>query len=247
VSSHLTDEPDRATTPKGLSNAVVMSGAKAIAAFTGDPSLQELTALGDGFFGLVNKYMFSRLEKWKLSLDQGFDELTRLRGFDFASAGEKEKDRIVTIVSKATIIAMQDLRQEKRRYLYNAVINSVQDDTDVNTQLMYMHYIDIFNTWHIEMLKAFDRLREPSAAKLTDWITFHELENELPTIPNTVSEQIFTALVTNGLIFHSESGAEYPPNQSAHITELGKAFLRFIDTPSITKVSQGKSAPQDGD
>lgn len=230
----MTEEPDNAITPKELSNAVVKSGASAIAAFTDDPALQGLTALGVGVFGLINEHMFSRLEKWKLSLDQGFGDLTRLKGFDFASLGEKEKDRIVTIVSKATIIAMQDLRQEKQHYLYNAVINSAYDDADFDTQLMYMQYIDRFNTSHLEMLKAFDGPRDPAIAKLIEWRMFDDVDKELPTIPETVSRQIFDALVTNGLLYHSESGAEYPTNRRAYITEFGKAFLRYIAAPGAT-------------
>ena len=225
------DEPENAITPADLTKMVVTSGATAIAAFTGDPALQGLTVIGAGIFVLANKHLFSKLEKWKHSLDQGFGVLVKTKGFDFDSLNEKEKDRIVTIVSKATIIAMQDLREEKRQYLYNAVINSVYDKGDVNIQLMRMHLIDILNGWHIEMLKAFDPPREPAFEKLTVWRMFSDLKKELPSIPRTVSRQIFDALVTNGLILRVGSEDSSDPIEQAHITELGKEFLKFISTP----------------
>lgn len=226
----MTDEPKSAITPIDLTKTVVMSGASAIAAFTGDPGLQGATAMGVGFFGLASKYMFSKLEKWRRSLDSGFVELVKA-GFDFDSLDEKEKDRILTIVSKATFIAMQDLREEKRQYLYNAVINSVHDKSDSNLQLMFVHYVEVLNSWHIQMLKAFDRPREQQLANLIDWRDLDSLEAELPSIPKTVSRQILDALVTNGLVYQSRGGNEYPGNESSHITELGKQFLRYISTP----------------
>lgn len=209
-----------------------MSGATAIAAFTGDPGLQGATAIGVGFFGVASKYVFANLEKWKQDIDNGFSILKKTRGFDFESLDESEKARILAIVSKATILAMQDLRQEKRQYLYNAVMNSIYDKSDANLQLMFIHYVDIFNSWHVQMLKAFDRPREPQLANLIDWRDLDSLEAELPSIPKTVSRQILDTLVTNGLLYRSAGGNEMPGNESSHITQLGRDFLKYISTPA---------------
>ena len=103
-----------------------------------------------------------RLDEWKKLLE---DRLTTVE-LTLDEAGNSEC--FTTAMMKATDSAIKTMENEKRRYLANAVLNSLTCTTDESIMMMYFDLVDRYTLWHIKVLDFFSnptKFREVSASK----------------------------------------------------------------------------------
>lgn len=209
--------------------------------------------LGSEVLALVVKApLQKRQEYWMRAVGVAIRELSEKTGRSFENLGNDEQ--FISAVLHATQAALRSHQEEKLTALRNAVVNSAFSKTDSDLQLMFLGFIDSFGQTHIRVLKfAQDPARWLQAQHLSRWLhhkgphlvegwdkiePLHQqfLRAILPDVKQRYEfyTQIIQDLMDSGLIRKGigfEIGHLDATPESISITELGNAFLRFIDPP----------------
>lgn len=103
-----------------------------------------------------------RLDEWKKLMED------RLTTVEITLNEASNNERFTTAMMKATDSAIKTMENEKRKYLADAVLNSLTCSIDESIMMMYFDLIDRYTLWHIKVLDFFSnptKFREVSASK----------------------------------------------------------------------------------
>lgn len=190
---------------------------------------------------LLERYVSGPLEQRRVKfherIAEGLEHLEeRLEGFDPKRLGENED--FISAVYEATQAAMRSSREEKRRYLANAVINIAKDDNFSEiTSEFFFKMIDRFSILHIEILRIY---HEPS--RLSDILPdrnayVHGAAKDLigkyftsKGLPQDLLEKVLRDIDNEKLVSHYEVRGHLFGLGSL-LSPFGKEFLKFIQDP----------------
>ena len=199
---------------------------------------------------IVKPPLDKRREAWLMSLSEAIAALQKNYGYmtpDYLA----NHPAFITAVLNCTSIALRNHQEKKLNALRNVVLNSALPNApDDDLQQMFIHILDIFSTWHLQLLKFFanqtwfEKLGYPSTL---DNLPAEEAIGKLEMIfPELSGRQIFVNKVVhdlsdNRLIALPEiridaqqivvTSEKVSPNV---ISELGEQFLLFIIAPIDT-------------
>jgi len=146
-----------------------------------------------------------------------------------------QNEEFVSVVAKATDIALRNHEAEKLEALRNIVINTASGlSIDVVLRNTFLDLVDRFSPLHIAALKLYDR---PASSPKMEFATkstwlggFRKfIVVALPKCADAVLIQVENDLISAGLIHKDSIAAETAQGlMKSHTTERGKAFVRFI-------------------
>ena len=188
------------------------------------------------FAALVQPPLERRRDEWMQSVGL---ELERLRqeGLDLDSLGNNEA--FIDTVLHATHIALRNHQEEKRAALRNAIMNTATGGTlDDMRRHMFLRYVDEFTPEHLGILVLFDNpvnwfeRAQRAFPNLYMGGLSHVLAEAFPALQGQreIYDQIWKDLYQRGLVntdgLHTTMTGQ--GLQASRTTELGKAFLSFI-------------------
>ena len=170
----------------------------------------------------------------------------RLDDFDIESL--VDNDTFVTTVMELTQIAVRTSQQEKIASLRNAALNSALPSTPDDTRIkIFCRWVDQFTPTHIKILKVFMSPEIPSIdLQDNSWkeninlsILGQLIETTYPELVGNyeLHIQIIKELYDEGLISNTfpslmmMNRIEHSPK----ITPLGDEFLRFLESPLVSR------------
>jgi hypothetical protein len=230
---------------KGLG---VVSGAIAVASAIAGHAIGNpvggvvLNVLGQGF---VKAYLEPIMTTGLTDFVNGLAE--RIQILEDAGKIKKEdllsNERFIEAVGAASRLAPFTLRDEKRRALRNAVLNSaLSKNMDALEQQMFFGLIDRFTELHLLMLKMLkDPVKWLGGSRPKHGSQFHSalrivLLDGLPQMRTHefLADQVWSELRSTNLVEGAESldnAGEGPSVIRKRTTEFGDRFLSFISSP----------------
>ena len=186
------------------------------------------------FAALVQPPLERRRDEWMQSVGLALEKL-RQEGLDLDSLGNS--DAFIDTVLHATHIALRNHQEEKRAALRNAIMNTAIGTTlDNMRRHMFLRYVDEFTLEHLGILALFDNpvdwfeRAQRAFPKLYMGGLSHVLVEAFPALQGQreIYEQIWKDLYQRGLVNTDGLHTMMTGLQDSRTTELGKAFLGFI-------------------
>lgn len=148
-------------------------------------------------------------------------------------------DEFVSTIIQASQTAVRNHQREKLEALRNAVLNTALNQAPDDTMReMFLSFIDSFTVRHLLVLKILnegDRRGGQRSHVVTSISSITKKAIELDS--KLGNEQSFIEIVVEdlcrrGLIFWNPTvGAIYIKDDVTQVTEIGRAFIRFISDP----------------
>ncbi len=184
-----------------------------------------------------------RKEKWMLKIAESIEELqNKVEGFDVHSLCEDEL--FISVLNRASQLALSNHQEEKIDALKNVVINTaLKISIDENEEMMFINMIDSLTPWHLKIINYFENPKErfeefgikPREYMMGSPITplqefYPELENKDSFINLIVND-----LYNKGIFNVKDLNCTMTSNgmYSSRLTEYGMRFLRYIKYPQI--------------
>lgn len=186
------------------------------------------------FAALVQPPLERRRDEWMQSIGLA---LEKQEGLDLDSLGNNEA--FIDTVLHATHIALRNHQEEKRTALRNAIMNTAIGATlDDMRRHMFLRYVDEFTPEHLGILALFDNpvnwfeRAQRAFPNLYMGGLSHVLVEAFPALRREIYELIWKDLYQRGLVNTDGLHTMMTGLQDSRTTELGKAFLGFIQRDS---------------
>ena len=176
-----------------------------------------------------------RLNEWKSILEERFSKVEKT----LYEIGNNEL--FSSCIMKATDTALKTAQREKRKYLANAVYNSIFVDIDESIIMIYLDMMERYTVIHIKVLlflndpssfgiktvNMLSNLNTPRTPENCLWNTMFVLKNTIQELrgKDAIINRVVKDLYFDGLIDMERLGIV---TGAKHTTELGTDFLRFI-------------------
>lgn len=203
-------------------------------------------AANELFSLVITPSLEKRRDKWIESIAQelkGLEE--KIEGFKIENLAENES--FVSILIKASQVAIRNHQKQKLEKIRNAVLNAALPNApEEDLQLMFLNFVDSLTLSHLRILKLLDdyKAKQPlskSTGKRIEFVAKSEntpaitIKEALPDLGNhkIFYDQILKDLRMRGLL-------EYQVKDQARLldkiiysqpTKLGKQLLAFISSP----------------
>jgi len=183
-----------------------------------------------------------RVIEWIESIAEDVKKLQE-KDRDFTIEDLNKNEIFNTTLFHATQVAVRNHQKEKLEALRAAVLNSASPNApEEDLQLMFLNWVDEFTTWHMRILKFFDSPEawiNKSNIKIPDWAEASPLNVFFHFYPQLKDQtQIFNLMLQDLDLKEllDEEKIRSPMKKMAylrvsHTTNLGKQFLRFIESP----------------
>jgi hypothetical protein len=214
-------------------HAVARAGISAIP-YVGGPTVELFNAL-------ITPPLERRRRQWMEEVADGLRKLEQERGIQLEKL--QENAAFIDILMHASLVAIRNSQEDKRRALRNAVLNAaLPKPPDQAQQQIFLYLVDSFTEWHLRILRFFHnppgwfQNQNRQFPSLGMGGLSHILEKAFPQLRGRRSfyDQIWSDLSTRGLVntsgLHTTmSGAGLAAPRT---TDIGQLFLRFIEKPS---------------
>lgn len=188
-------------------------------------------ALINNVWGAVQAHSLQkRQEQWRDNIEQKLSQLNK----SLEELGNNEI--FVSAVIKGTEAAIKTAEAEKREYLANAVLHSVDTALSESVVMIYMDLIERYTLWHIKILHYFKNPAASEGVKKENYYMGSVLRPLFDHFPNLqevngeVVEKILNDLVTDGMLqkisWHTTMTAD--GMLESRTTQLGSSFIDFI-------------------
>ncbi len=195
------------------------------------------------FHTIISSPLEKRKEQWMIRIAEGLEELqNKVDSFNVETLCEN--DLFISILNRASQLAISNHQEDKLNALRNAIMNTALDiPIDENEQMMFLNLVDSMTPWHLRLIYYFEnpeqRYKEknikpidyPMGSPVTPLLDFYtELKGKESFINLIVKD-----LYNNGL-FNTESlNAMMTSNgmYASRLTEYGERFLQFISAPEL--------------
>jgi hypothetical protein len=164
-------------------------------------------------------------------LATGLERLEK-QSVDIEALSNNEK--FITIVTQAMVISLRNHQKEKLDALQNVILNAAtSDDSDIDLELMFLNYIDMFTPSHLEVLDYLDKNEfDLKGGGLAMYITpaIHEaLKSVKPKYANIgLFNIIIKDLEYRELIYPKTKNVSEETYFTTVTTNIGKRFLGYI-------------------
>jgi hypothetical protein len=179
-----------------------------------------------------------RKEEWLVRIYNTLQELQdKVDGFQIEKLSENE--RFISIMTRASQLAIMNHQEEKLTALHNAIVNTALNiSIDENKQMMFINMVDAFTPWHLKFIyylenprKRFDEsgINRPDfmMGGITDglYAYYPKLKNN-----DELVNVILKDLYNNGIVNTSSIGGSMSNDgiYASRLTDYGKGFLNFI-------------------
>jgi len=194
-------------------------------------------------FHTLEQHLLSRRNRWNKRVAAALRALER-RDPAFHVADLGRRDTFVTIYMQAREAAVRNHQSAKLDALLAIVVNSaVQPDAEEDLQLLFVHFIDIFTSWHLRVMHMLQALLYPksAASRRLHAMLEHTLEHIFPELAGKYCffRHILGDLAARQLIrlddFLITDDIFKDPLKHIlghmELTDLATRFLRFIHLP----------------
>lgn len=144
-------------------------------------------------------------------------------------------ERFTSAIFHATEAAIKTAETEKREYLANAVLNSIDCDFDESVMMLLINMIDRYTLLHIKILDFFQNPKKYKNKYRQNYYMGSPkdlLYEVYPTLKNMndIVDIVCRELYTDGLLNTSSFGATmtFGGMEASRTTELGSRFIEFI-------------------
>lgn len=184
-----------------------------------------------------------RKEKWMLKIAESLEELQdKVDGFDVHKLCENEL--FISVLNRASQLALSNHQEEKISALKNAVLNTALNiPIDENEEMMFLNMIDAMTPWHLKIIFYFDNPEErfkEFSIKPVEYMMGSPLLPLQEFYPELKPRTDFINLIVNDLYNRevlntkdlnctmSSSGM-----YASRLTEYGRRFFNYIREPQI--------------
>jgi len=171
-----------------------------------------------------------RLDDWKNIIE---DRLFILEN-TLEDMGNNEM--FASAMMRATDIAIKTAESEKRKYLANAVYNSIKTPLDESIFMIYLDMLDEYTVWHIKILHYFSNPKAYKGVDVEKFVmgsamepllqAFPELKDRKEIVHKIVKDLQSTGLLPEGVYLGSTMTGN--GMVAARTTDLGSGFLEFV-------------------
>lgn len=185
-----------------------------------------------------------RKEDWLLRIYKTLQDVQE-KVEDFNMENLAVNEQFISIMTRASQLAVVNHQKEKLEALHNAVINTALNIAiDENEKMMFLNMIDIFTPWHLKIIFYFDnpkaRLSENGivtnfymgSAYEPLFLFYTELSHRKDFVSLIVKE-----LHRNGIMNTDSLGTMMTGDGmvSSRLTDYGRRFYEFIKNYDQTK------------
>jgi hypothetical protein len=177
-----------------------------------------------------------RQQEWMNDIAAAVRQLSSQQGISLDDL--RDNPAFIDAVLSATQAAIRTSQQEKRTALLNAALNAgLPDAPEVAVQQMFIALVDRFTEWHLRVLKlvaAPSEWQDADGRRLNDTNSIAGLlEQAYPQLRDRreLSDLIWSDLLTAGLHRTGPMRTMMTSAMAKRTTELGDAFLAFIESP----------------
>jgi hypothetical protein len=182
-----------------------------------------------------------RLNEWRESVGQ---RLKELGDAGYVTSLQKNDD-FVSVVVKASQIAVTTYNDAKREALRNAILNTALGiEPDESLRQMFLRFIDELTGWHVRILHLFqnalrwyqEQNRQPPqymiAGSLSQMITdaYPELKGQRDLLELVHKDLVARGLTSSSNFHINMSGSGVYEKRT---TDFGDRFLRLISKPNV--------------
>lgn len=184
-----------------------------------------------------------RKEKWMLKIAESLEELqAKVDGFDAHKLCDNEL--FISILNRASQLALSNHQEEKILALKNAVMNTALNiPIDENEEMMFLNMIDAMTPWHLKIIYYFDnpeeRFKEFSIKPLeymmsSPLLLLQEFYPELKS-RNDFVNLIVSDLYNRGIFSIKDLNCTMSSSglYASRLTGYGRRFFKYIKEPQV--------------
>lgn len=183
-----------------------------------------VTAIYDAVKGNA---LAKRQEKWRTALEE------RLSKTEETLENLGNNELFTTALVRTTELAMKTAREEKMKYLANAVVNSLNPKLDEEKLIIFLELLDKYTISHIKIINFFHmptQFEEVSNNSYTMGSPTTLLFNVYPELDNELFDKMYKDLYTDGMVNTQSLKVTMTGSgmSAKRTTKLGDEFLQFI-------------------
>ena len=171
-------------------------------------------------FDLITTPLEKRRNYWMIEIARLLEELEKkIENFDIKKLVNNEM--FITTVIHTSNIAIKNHQKEKIEALRNIIANTIVNNTEEDSRLTFLQYIDELSPTHLSLLK-----------NLKKYVTANPDEREF--IQNNINDnsEFLDELDSRGLIRNNSKNSHYGlTNKKCTINFKGIKFLNYITSP----------------
>lgn len=170
-----------------------------------------------------------RLDDWKQLLEE------RLTLVEKTLEQVGENECFTTAMMKATDSAIKTMENEKRRYLADAVLNSLTCEIGESIIMMYFDMIDKYTVWHMKILDFFNAPKKFEGISENNYFmgspmeplisVYPELNNNRDMVDKIIKELYLDGMMNTESIHCTMTASGMVASRT---TKLGDSFISFI-------------------
>lgn len=171
-----------------------------------------------------------RLDDWKNKVEKKLTELE----YDLDTIGENEL--FTSAMMRATDIAIKTAEVEKRRYLANAVENSIKIPIEESVLMIYLDLLDKYTAWHLKILRYFNNPKDfkevdvenvmMGAADVALKQVYPEIMKDEELVNKIVNDLQMDGMLQNGSYMTASMTKD--GIVASRTTKMGQDFLKYI-------------------
>jgi hypothetical protein len=179
-----------------------------------------------------------RKEEWMIKIFNSLQDVQdKVEGFQIENLANDEK--FISVMTRASQLAILNHQQEKLQALHNAILNSALNiSIDENEQMMFLNMVDTFTPWHLKLIYYFEnpinRFEENNISR-PEFMMGGIRDGLYAFYPELLNRDefvavIFNELFSNKLVNTSGLGGTMSNDgiYSSRLSDFGKKFLKYI-------------------
>lgn len=177
---------------------------------------------------IKSKTMQKRQAEWMEIIENKLQQCV----LDMTSIGSNEN--FTTAIIKATEIAAKTAEQEKKVFLANAVVNSIEFNAEESILMIYMELLERYTVWHLQILSHFANPEQGigkenecmGSADAPLYRRYPHMKNRTDLVDKIVVDLQNEGMLTKGTYMNASMTRN--GIYAKRTTKLGDEFLRFI-------------------
>jgi hypothetical protein len=198
------------------------------------------TAASEIFNMVLTAPVEKRKEEWLVRIYNTLQELQeKVEGFQIEELSDNEQ--FISIMTRASQLAIMNHQEEKLTALHNAIINTALDiSIDENEQMMFLNLVDIFTPWHLKLIYYFENpdlrfiekgIQKPNViyGGLIDGLEAYYVElNRKEDFVKIIFKELYNNGITNTSEIGGMMSASHNGIYASRLTSYGSRFLSYI-------------------
>ncbi|SHE89341.1 hypothetical protein [Clostridium fallax] len=200
----------------------------------------------EAFNLVISEPLSKRRDKWLIKIYESLVELQKkVDNFNIESL--QNNDQFISILFKATQVAMRNHQHEKLNSLHNACINTATNiSIDENEQIMFLNYIDELTIWHLRILDYFNnpikKLKEKNISE-NSYSMGSPMQPLLDYFPELIEKKYLVDIMIEELyrkklfeLNHLKLTMTANGMVAPRLTKFGDDFIRYIEKNKLLDI-----------